>query len=129
MIPIAKSINVIDENGNSLEPTYLKRAKGLVKNGRARWIGDKSICINTTIKSELMEVKNMDKQVFEYIKEQIEYLKLDLVKDVPLNMDSDFQPQAAADIYRIKDETKQKIINLLNRLLDIETGVNQDAVK
>ena len=43
MIPIAKNINIIDEHGNKYEATYLKRAKGLVKKGRARFINEGTI--------------------------------------------------------------------------------------
>lgn len=45
MIPIAKNIIVVDEQGNEYEATYLKRAKGLVKNGRARFISENKICL------------------------------------------------------------------------------------
>jgi len=37
---------VVDLNGNTHAPTYLRRAKGLVKTGRARWAeGDNVICL------------------------------------------------------------------------------------
>ncbi|MDR0819187.1 MAG: hypothetical protein LBN43_06420 [Oscillospiraceae bacterium] len=45
MIPITKNIIVVDEFGNEYEPTYTKRAKGLVKHGRARFISDNRICL------------------------------------------------------------------------------------
>ncbi len=45
MIPIEKNIIVVDEQGNEYEATYPKRAKGLVKNGRARFIGENKICL------------------------------------------------------------------------------------
>ncbi len=45
MIPIEKNIIVVDENGNEYEATYPKRAKGLVKNGRARFIDENTICL------------------------------------------------------------------------------------
>jgi len=45
MIPIAKNVIVVDEQGNEYEATYLKRAKGLVKNGRARFISENKICL------------------------------------------------------------------------------------
>ena len=41
----AKKIAVVDENGNTYETTYLKRAKGLVKHGRARFISENTICL------------------------------------------------------------------------------------
>jgi hypothetical protein len=43
--PIEKNVIVVDERGNEYEATYPKRAKGLVKNGRARFIGDSKICL------------------------------------------------------------------------------------
>ena len=41
----AKTIAVVDEAGNTYEATYLKRAKGLVKHGRARFISENTICL------------------------------------------------------------------------------------
>ena len=35
----------MDEQGNEYEATYPKRAKGLVKNGRARFVGENKICL------------------------------------------------------------------------------------
>lgn len=43
--PIEKNVIVVDENGNVLHMTYSKRARGLVKNGRARIIGENKICL------------------------------------------------------------------------------------
>ncbi|HBL85116.1 MAG: hypothetical protein A2Y17_02150 [Clostridiales bacterium GWF2_38_85] len=45
MTPIGKNIVVIDEKGNKYEATYPKRAKGLVKNGRARFVDENTICL------------------------------------------------------------------------------------
>ncbi|MDY5015957.1 MAG: hypothetical protein SO063_07805 [Eubacteriales bacterium] len=41
--PIIKNIDVCDASGNRYAPTYEKRARGLVKHGRARWIDDHTI--------------------------------------------------------------------------------------
>ena len=41
----AKRIAVVDENGKEYEATYVKRAKGLVKSGRARFIDENTICL------------------------------------------------------------------------------------
>ena len=43
--PIEKNIIVVDEQGNEYEATYPKRAKGLVKNGRARFVDENKICL------------------------------------------------------------------------------------
>lgn len=40
-----KCIYVMDEQGNSYEMTYRRRAKGLVKKGRARFVGENTICL------------------------------------------------------------------------------------
>ena len=53
MTPIAKNIRVVDEQGKEYEATYLKRAKGLVKNGRARFIAENKICLACPPKNEL----------------------------------------------------------------------------
>jgi len=45
MTPIEKNIRVVDEQGNEYEATYPKRAKGLVKNGRARFVDEHTICL------------------------------------------------------------------------------------
>ena len=45
MTPIEKNIIVVDEQGNEYKATYPKRAKGLVKNGRARFIAENKICL------------------------------------------------------------------------------------
>ena len=45
MAPITKNIIVVDEFGNEYTSTYAKRAKGLVKNGRARWLDGDMICL------------------------------------------------------------------------------------
>ena len=44
-IPIEKNIIVVDENGTEFEPTWLKRANGLVKKGRARWLDERTVCL------------------------------------------------------------------------------------
>lgn len=45
MIPITKNILVVDEQGNEYEATWPKRARGLVKNGRARFLSENMICL------------------------------------------------------------------------------------
>lgn len=42
---MTKNILVVDESGNKYGNTYPKRAKGLVKNGRARFVDDTTICL------------------------------------------------------------------------------------
>ena len=44
-IPITKNISVVDEQGNEYEATWPRRARGLVKNGRARFLSENKICL------------------------------------------------------------------------------------
>ena len=45
MGPITKNVIVVDEFGIEYTSTYAKRAKGLVKQGRARWLDGNTICL------------------------------------------------------------------------------------
>ena len=69
--PIEKNIIVVDEQGNEYEATYPKRAKGLVKNGRARFINENTICLACPPKEYLgdnkMENKLTEREIFEQI--------------------------------------------------------------
>ena len=42
---MTKNISVVDTQGNIYEATYPKRAKGLVKKGRARFVDETTICL------------------------------------------------------------------------------------
>jgi hypothetical protein len=62
MKPIEKNIVVVDEQGNEYEATYLKRAKGLVKNGRARFIEENKICLACP-PNKILEDKEMSEKI------------------------------------------------------------------
>ena len=53
MTPIAKNILVVDSFGNEYEPTYPKRVKSLVKNGRAVFVNSTTICLTDPPKNNL----------------------------------------------------------------------------
>ena len=82
MTPIEKNVIVVDELGNEYEATYPKRAKGLVKNGRARFVDENKICLacppdkileeekmsnNTNNKPEQKATGITEQQIFEQI--------------------------------------------------------------
>ena len=60
VIPITKNIIVVDESGNEYTSTYAKRAKGLVKNGRARWLDGNTICLVCPPDTLDLEDNNME---------------------------------------------------------------------
>lgn len=58
---VERSVIVTDERGNEYEATYPKRARGLVKKGRARYIGENKICLTETpLTAEETEYKTAD---------------------------------------------------------------------
>ena len=77
MTPIEKNVIVVDEQGNEYEATYPKRAKGLVKNGRARFVDEHTICLacppNENLEDKKMEENTnnpavlTEKEVFDQI--------------------------------------------------------------
>lgn len=62
--PIEKNVRVIDEQGNEYEATYPKRAKGLVKHGRARFLSDDLICLACPPNSTDLEDSQMKDFLF-----------------------------------------------------------------
>ena len=60
--PIEKNVIVVDEQGNEYEATYPKRAKGLVKNGRARFVGENKICLACP-PDKILEERNMSNNI------------------------------------------------------------------
>lgn len=63
--PLQKTVQVVDEAGIRYEATWEKRARGLVKNGRARFIDENTICLacppnKQNIISEDMKMTNTE---------------------------------------------------------------------
>jgi len=87
MTPIEKNIAVVDEQGNQYEATYPKRAKGLVKNGRARFIDEHTICLACPPDTKTEDISMTEhtattetttpRYTVEYILEQIEKIAAD----------------------------------------------------
>ena len=57
--PMTKNVTVVDEQGNQHGATYPKRAKGLVKNGRARFVAENKICLACP-PNKIMEENKME---------------------------------------------------------------------
>jgi len=76
--PIEKNIIVVDEQGNEYEATYPKRARGLVKHGRARFIGEHKICLacppNMNLEEQTMSNDNTPALTMEYLLGKIDQI-------------------------------------------------------
>lgn len=64
MIPIEKNVIVLDSEGNQIGSTYPKRAKGLIKNGRAIEVSDAVISLTTQGPPYIMEDIKMKNRLY-----------------------------------------------------------------
>lgn len=143
MAPIEKNVRVFDEQGNEYEATYPKRAKGLVKNGRARFVGENTICLACP-PDKIMEEKTMEntnkniangvvngKPTMAYILEQLEMLKendgfldkaLEKLTNVksggPGDIGAQAQAKALKDAILAHETTRQQLIALYGKMYD-----------
>ena len=144
MIPITKNIIVVDENGTEYEATFPKRAKGLVKKGRARFISENKICLacppNKILEDHKMENQNnvnaaeqTAEPSMEYIMSRIDqilkdtdyiYEAIDAVKNMEaaqpsLNVNADTsRGEAITSIVQARESTNQQMLRLLEKMYD-----------
>ena len=144
MTPIEKNVKVVDEKGNILEATYPKRAKGLVKNGRARFVDENTICLACPpkiLEDNKMDNINIDKTTgkvtkttvpaskynIEYALEQIERIAIDTahiteafdtLTDVKALGSGDNSVEAIVDIVKCRETTNQKLIDFYSKMVD-----------
>ena len=112
MTPIEKNIIVVDKQGNEYEATYPKRAKGLVKNGRARFINDNKICLLCPPEIE-MEDNKMSENII--VNENVEVKSEAVLNEandskISINTESD-RPLTAREIF-------EKIVELQKQLTE-----------
>ena len=143
MIPIEKNIVVVDEQGNYYEATYPKRAKGLVKNGRARFIDENTICLacppcdmednnmSNNTENMAMETKPTEKLTMDYVLAQIEkiateteYLhnaisELSKTNSVgPGDVGTQEKAHALGEIVTSREHTNQRLLSLYEKMYD-----------
>ena len=145
MIPIEKNIVVVDEQGNVYEATYLKRAKGLVKNGRARFVNENTICLACPPNNSLEDITMSDNKevvstvngsetgrlTIEYILERIEaiYANQSLAQNAivelgkmksggPGDIGTEEQARAVGDVVKARETTNQRLIALYEKMYD-----------
>ena len=130
---------VIDSQGNEYEATYPKRAKGLVKSGRARFVGENKIClacppdiylednkmsenINKVVtenekeisaSSILREIANIQKDN-SHIFEALKHLE-DVKSEGPGDIGAEEKAKAIADVVKCRETTNQRLIDFYER--------------
>ena len=139
MIPIEKNIIVVDEKGNEYEATYPKRAKGLVKNGRAHFIEENKICLlcPPNLKSEdnnmsnTQATKTNDKLTIKYVLDKIEQIINDteyihsaleqlalMLKSDPGDIAGQEKAKAIGEIVRCREATNQQALKFYEKMYD-----------
>ena len=141
--PIKKNVVVVDEQGNEYEQTYPKRAKGLVKNGRARFVNENTICLACSPK-DILEDEIMENTEAINITYSIEYILSQIVK---IQEETDYingviekfsltgnddcsdscsfgsipgqaRAEALGDIVRCRETTNQQMLKLYEKMYD-----------
>ena len=136
-----KNIEVVDEAGNVYEPTWPKRAKGLVKHGRARFVDENRICLTCppdmkteetpvnnnifgemTVQDILVRIASIVNQT-SYIGEVAEALKAMADGDSgdmysPGNVMGQAKAEALGAIVTCRETTNQQILRLYEKMYD-----------
>lgn len=136
-----KNIEVVDEAGNVYEPTWPKRAKGLVKHGRARFMDENKICLtcppdmkteethmNSNIFGEIT-VADIIHHIYNLI-DQTDYITSAIKSLVqmgdgdsgdcgaPGNIMGKAKAEAVAEVVRARETTNQQILKLYEKMYD-----------
>jgi hypothetical protein len=143
MTPIAKNIFVVDEQGNQYEATYPRRAQGLVKSGRARFLDANTIClacppINVLEDNSMSEVTNKIDDInkpleltMSYVLNRIDYIMKESshinnaietirymeINEGPMGSDS-ARGEAISHAVKSRETTNQQLIKLLEKMYD-----------
>lgn len=144
-IPITKNVVVTDEKGITYEPTYPRRAKGLVKSGRARWVDENTICLispetcpPSSVRAEEFDITEditmsentvnvYDSEILERIDliiTQQDYIEktIDAIVNFPVNdsphggFDGQARGEALQKVVEGREETNRAIIRLLDKM-------------
>ena len=142
MIPIEKNIFVVDEQGNTYEATYPKRAKGLVKSGRARFIDENTICLacppnvkledktmSENMINEVVEQRTESRFTIEYALERMEEISRDqtylmealaqlsnLESKGPGDVGAEGRAHAIAEVVSARERTNQMLIETYRQM-------------
>lgn len=123
-----KFVHVIDANGKVLHDTYAKRAKGLVKKGRAYYVDETSICMICSMRKEhnmeTMTKEELLKQMEEMLQHQT-YMKeaIDAIEKIPYDLEEAqvrLRTEAIMQIVKEKEASNQALIALWKQMLAVD---------
>lgn len=115
MIPIIKNIFVINEEETLLESTYVKRAKQLVKKGRAKWLSEDTIKL-TLFKPNYEEVVLMSDNT------KTEFTNIDFIKELidKLANENQVATKAIEELSKLENQDLKA-----PKIVDVSSGHNQ----
>lgn len=120
-----KTIMVIDDLGNKRTETYERRAKGLVKKGRATYVDAHTICLTTHTKENQVETLSIQDILtrLDQVTNDKTHIKdaMLLMERIPNDIDAlavQARSEAIADIVKEREETNRKIVELLEKMYD-----------
>lgn len=137
-------ISVIDAFGNVYQSTYPKRAKGLVKKGRARFVDANTICLmcppDTREEFTMSTSMNLTAaQIFEElqkIRQDTAHIQLAMEKleKVPTGTEQDTavcrsKIEAVSSVAKEREKTNQALIKLYEKMYDDVYYQAEDAGK
>ncbi len=123
---MTKNITVIDEKGNILYSTYPKRAKGLVRKGRARWIDADAIRLDAP--SYDMEDNTMANNIYDVFDNQLSKMQDSLRNEngaaaMPVRI----QILKTMEVFRAQEQGA-KVIDMVKAQLDtMQSALNEEA--
>lgn len=134
-----KNIEVVDKAGNVYEPTWPKRAKGLVKHGRARYLDENTICLteppcrhredimestaanNLTAYEIFTQLTELQKQLASY-EMSMDHLRHSLDSAFCYEMDDAEKITEAVDcvcaVFNNRERTLQDLLRLYEKMYD-----------
>ena len=141
MTPIEKNVRVVDGQGREYEATWPRRARGLVKSGRARFLSEDAICLACPPDHNLEDAEMNNKVELSWLLQQIaaiqsdtEDLKEGLTQLAQLGLGDSGEPYspgnvmgeakatAIRDVIRGKESTNQQLLRLYEKMYDDLTG-------
>lgn len=128
----SKTITVRDRYGKLCGPTYPRRAKGLVKKGRAYFSGAAELRLAFPVQCLEDTIMRPDKSIntrtdltpqdllerIDLIVKDTQYMRqaFDLLEKIPAQADALPRAQAAAEMVREREKTNREAISLLREM-------------
>lgn len=128
---IMRYVEVVDEHGVYLHDTYERRARGLVKKGRAYYMTASKICLLPLPENrEVMAVETIQKDDIltriDAVLHQKEYLQeaFSAIEKIPHGLSEELtaiRTKTILEIVEAREKTNQDVVALLRAMLEKET--------